>query len=63
MSKGVISMAISLDDVRIEFEQMNEHLDSVVSAWVDFQKPILTNFETTKRMFAPNNQWDWVIKA
>lgn len=56
-------MGVSLDDVRIEFEQMNEHLDSGVSVWVDFQKPILTNFETTKRMFAPNNQWDWVIKA
>lgn len=56
-------MAISLDDVRIEFEQMNEHLDSGVSAWVEFQKPILTNFETTKRMFAPNNQWDWVQEA
>ena len=63
MSKGVNSMAISLDDVRIEFEQMNKHLDDGVSVWVDFQKPILTNFETTKRMFAPNNQWDWVIKA
>ena len=36
-------MAISLDDVRIEFEQMNEHLDSGVSAWVKFQKPILKN--------------------
>ena len=56
-------MAISLDDVRIEFEQMNEHLDSGVSAWVEFQKPILTNFETTKRMFASNNQWDWVQEA
>lgn len=56
-------MAISLDDVRLEFEQMNKHLDDGVSVWVDFQKPILTNFETTKRMFAPNNQWDWVIKA
>ena len=56
-------MAISLDDVRLEFEQMNEHLDSGVSAWVEFQKPILTNFETTKRMFAPNNQWDWVQAA
>lgn len=63
MSKGVNSMAISLDDVRLEFEQMNKHLDDGVSVWVDFQKPILTNFETTKRMFAPNNQWDWVIKA
>ena len=56
-------MAIYLDDVRIEFEQMNEHLDGGVSAWVEFQKPILTNFETTKRMFAPNNQWDWVQEA
>ena len=63
MSKGVISMAISLDDVRIEFEQMNEHLDSGVIAWVEFQKPILTNFETTKRMFAPDNQWDLVQDA
>lgn len=56
-------MTISLEDVRIEFEQMNKHLDDGVSVWVDFQKPILTNFETTKRMFAPNNQWDWVIEA
>lgn len=63
MSKGVVRMAISLDDVRLEFEQMNKHLDDGVSVWVDFQKPILTNYETTKRMFAPNNQWDWVIKA
>ena len=59
----MIRIAISLDDVRIEIEQMNKHLDDGVSVWVDFQKPILTNFETTKRMFAPNNQWDWVIKA
>lgn len=56
-------MTVLLDDVRIEFEQMNEHLDSGVSAWTEFQKPILTNFETTKRMFAPNNQWDWVQDA
>ena len=46
MSKGVIGMTISLDDVRIEFEQMNEHLAGGMSSWVEFQKPILTNFET-----------------
>lgn len=63
MSNGVINMTISLEDVRIEFEQMNKHLDDGVSVWVDFQKPILTNFETTKRMFAPNNQLDWVQDA
>ena len=63
MSKGVISMAISLDDVRIEFEELNENLDFAIREWLGFQRPILTNFETTKRMFAPNSEWEWVQDA
>lgn len=56
-------MTILLDDVRIEFEQLNEELDFAVREWVEFRKPILTNFATTKRMFAPNNDWEWVQDA
>lgn len=56
-------MTVLLDDVKSEFEQLNEELDFAIREWVEFQKPILTNFETTKRMFVPNNEWEWVQDA
>ena len=56
-------MTILLDDVRIEFEQLNRELDYAVDTWLEFRKPILVNFETTKRMFAPNNEWEWIQDA
>lgn len=56
-------MIILLEDVKSEFEQLNEELDFAIREWLEFQKPILTNFETTKRMFAPNNEWEWVQEA
>lgn len=56
-------MIILLEDVKSEFEQLNEELDFAIREWLEFQKPILTNFKTTKRMFAPNNEWEWVQEA
>ena len=56
-------MVVLLGDVKNKFDLLNANLDNAVNDWVEFHKPILTNFETTKRMFAPNNQWDWVIEA
>lgn len=56
-------MAVLLGDVKNKFDLLNGILDNAVSDWVEFHKPILTNFETTKRIFAPNNQWDWVQEA
>ena len=56
-------MVVLLGDVKNKFDLLNANLDNAVNDWVEFHKPILTNFETTKRMFATNNQWDWVIEA
>lgn len=56
-------MTILLDDVRVELEELNSDLDLAISELLEFQKPILTNFETTKRMFASNREWEWVQYA
>lgn len=56
-------MTILLDDVRVEFELLNDTLDNAVELWSEFQKPIPTNYETTTRMFAPNPEWHWVMDA
>lgn len=56
-------MVVLFGDVKNKFDLLNATLDNAVSDWAEFHKPILTNFETTKRIFAPNNQWDWVQEA
>ena len=61
--RSVIVMSVLLGDVKNKFDLLNTTLDNAVNDWVEFHKPILTNFETTKRMFAPNNQWEWVQDA
>lgn len=41
-------MTVLLGDVKNKFDLLNAILDNAVNDWVEFHKPILTNFETTK---------------
>lgn len=63
MSEGVNIMTVLLSDVKEKFDLLNTTLDNAVNDWVEFHKPILTNFETTRRMFTLDNQYDWIIEA
>ena len=56
-------MVVWLSDVKEKFDSLNTTLDNAVNDWVEFHKPILTNFETTRRMFTLDNQYDWIIEA
>lgn len=56
-------MVVWLSDVKEKFDLLNTTLDNAVNDWVEFHKPILTNFETTRRMFTLDNQYDWIIEA
>ena len=42
-------MAVLSGDVKNKFDLLNGILDNAVNDWEEFHKPILTNFETTKR--------------